>query len=382
MLRPYSDILSLGEEHMQLTWNQVHAWRLARHHLLEPAKPAALLQVVQDICGLHAQLMPAAELSLSARVRDISPDDVQDALWKKRTLVKTWAMRGTLHLLTAADFPVYVAAMRTKKNFRRASWQKFHGVTLEELEAIMAGARAILTDTGMTREQLADALAEHTQTPKLAELLRSGWGAILKPVAFQGDICFGENQGQNVTFVLPRKWLGEWKPVKPDDALRELARRFLSAYAPATAEEFARWFGVDESDGKRLFRALVDDEAIVAVEIDDWKGWALPEAVEHMANAQPAHAVNLLPHFDTYTVTLAKQNLVPEVYRGRVYRPQGWIAPVVLVDGRIAGVWERDKKTLNIDLFDPLTDAIRHGIEVESKRIGAFLDTEIETVYR
>ena len=75
------------------------AWRLRRHHLHEPAPAAAMLEVAAAICGLHAQLMSSAELTLWARVAGLEPDAVQRALWNDRSLVKTWAMRGTLHLL-------------------------------------------------------------------------------------------------------------------------------------------------------------------------------------------------------------------------------------------------------------------------------------------
>jgi hypothetical protein len=97
----------------ELTWQQVRAWRLQRHRLDERATEKDLIQVVGGICGLHAQLMSSAELSAWARIKHLDPDAVQSALWKDRSLVKTWAMRGTLHLLPAADFPLWQSALST-----------------------------------------------------------------------------------------------------------------------------------------------------------------------------------------------------------------------------------------------------------------------------
>src|SRR5262245_47297768 len=93
------------------TWKQINAWRLAQHNLLERASREDWLPVVSQICGLHAQVMSAAELSLWARVKDLSPTDVRNALWRDRSLVKTWAMRGTLHLLAADEHAAYTAAL-------------------------------------------------------------------------------------------------------------------------------------------------------------------------------------------------------------------------------------------------------------------------------
>ncbi|HET7090701.1 MAG TPA: hypothetical protein VFL17_18870 [Anaerolineae bacterium] len=88
-------------------------------------------------------------------------------------------------------------------------------MTPAELDAIIEGIPQTLNDVPMTREQLADALAKRARKPKLREVLLSGWGALLKPSAFRGDVCFGPNQGQNVTFVRPSQWIGEWRPVEP-----------------------------------------------------------------------------------------------------------------------------------------------------------------------
>jgi hypothetical protein len=71
--------------------------------------------VVREICGLHAQVMSSAELTLWARVEDLEPGAVQEALWERRTLAKTWAMRGTLHLLPAEELPLWVGALGVLK---------------------------------------------------------------------------------------------------------------------------------------------------------------------------------------------------------------------------------------------------------------------------
>jgi hypothetical protein len=117
----------------------VTAWRLSKHHLLERAERQELLEVATRLGGLHAQMMSAAELIAWARVQEIKQDDVQGALWEERSLVKTWAMRGTLHLVPAREFPLYVAALRTRTRYRAAAWLKYYELTLAEAEAIVEG---------------------------------------------------------------------------------------------------------------------------------------------------------------------------------------------------------------------------------------------------
>ena len=99
----------------RVRWDQVMAWRAARHHLDERVPAKAMLEVADRIAGLHAQVLSSAELTLAARVEDLEPDAIRRALWEERSLVKTWAMRGTLHLLPSAEFPLWQAARSTTR---------------------------------------------------------------------------------------------------------------------------------------------------------------------------------------------------------------------------------------------------------------------------
>src|SRR5579884_2294460 len=107
---------------------------MQRHHLDHRAPAGSMLAVARRICGLHAQVMSSAQLSLWARVEDLDRCWLQRALWQDRTLVKTWAMRGTLHLLPADEFPLWQAALSTSPRYLRpAAWEKYFGITLADL---------------------------------------------------------------------------------------------------------------------------------------------------------------------------------------------------------------------------------------------------------
>jgi hypothetical protein len=354
---------------------------MAQHYLTERAAPSQYLDVISQIGGLQAQVMSAAELALFARVDDISPDFVQNALWQDRTLVKTWVNRGTLHIITAKDFPIFVATLSTLRHYERESWQKYFGVTLDQLNSIMDGLQVILTDSGITREELADRIADHLNAPALREHLLSGWGSLLKPPSYKGYLCYGPN----VTFVRPSAWIGEWEPIDSDEALQEVARRFLAAYGPATTNEFARWIGLTGSQAKKAFKKLGDD--LEPVSVDGWEAYMLVSSLEQMKSLKAPNIVRLLPLFDPYTIAVAKHHefLMPPQHKMLVYRNQGWISAVVLVDGRFAGVWERDKKSkstiITVKLFGRLTKAIKQGIESEAERLNKFMSTEIELAY-
>ena len=370
----------------KLTWPQVNAWRLAQQQLLERAEFTDLLSVVARLGGLQAQLTSAAELALWARVKDVTPAAIQRLLWAERKLVKTWAMRGTLHWLPRSEFAGFVAASAAITVKRPPSYYTYHKVTPAELEAIIATIPVVLSANPITREQMADAVAERTSSPNLRDVLLSGWGALLKPSARCGEICFGPCQGQNVTFVRPEAWLGDPalmlpKPGRaPIDALQACARCFLTTYGPATLDEFARWWGIDAAQARKLFKLMADE--LTTVEVDGWTAQILTNTLDAMTTLAAPSTVRLLPYFDPYTIAIARHAdyLLPAAHKNQVYRTQGWISPVVLVDGRMVGVWEqvpkREKVTVRVALFDASARQFEDAIAAEVTSLGKFLDSE------
>jgi winged helix DNA-binding protein len=367
-----------------LTWPKVLAWRLTRQHLDRRAPRGKALEVVRQICGLHAQVMSSAELTLWARVEDLELGAVQKALWEERSLVKTWAMRGTLHLLPAAELPIWVGAQGVlKPRYHTPSWLRYFGLTREEAEALIAAIPKALADRMLTREELAQEVGRLLGSEELGGKLRHSWGALLKPAAFRGHLLFAPSVGQNVRFARPDRWLAEWQPVETEEAAREVTRRYLAAYGPATREEFARWFGTSSpAQAGRLIEGL--GEEIASVEIEGSQAWMLTEHVPEVEVAEPSGVVRLLPAFDHYVVAAPRdhEGVLLEPLKSRVYRPQGWLSPVLLVDGRMEGLWRHERKgdrlIVEVEPFAEQPGWVRRATEEEAERLARFLGGELE----
>src|SRR5256884_9242931 len=142
----------------KLTWPRIAAWRVQRHHLNERAPAGSMFAIASRLCGLHAQVLSSALLTLWARVEGLKRDAVQRALWEDRTLVKTWAMRGTLHLLSASELPLYAAARDWQHT---TSWSNYFAefglTTSAQQEAFLTAIPHVLEQGPLTRQQLADA---------------------------------------------------------------------------------------------------------------------------------------------------------------------------------------------------------------------------------
>jgi hypothetical protein len=330
--------------------------------------------------------MSSAELQVWVRIEDAAAGDVQNALWGDRSLVKTWAMRGTLHLVPASDFPLYVAALRTKQGWLSRAWQNYFKISPSEIESSWEAIRQALDGRCLTRDELADEVLRITGNPNFEEHLRSGWGSLLKPAAYQGYLCFGPSQGQNVTFVRPDQWIGAWEDMDPAEALQELARRYLATYGPATRDDFARWFGMQQGKEVRaVFQALTPE--LEEVQVDGWKAYALASTVEEMRAMPEASSVRLLPNFDPH-INLNyphRRFILDEAHNSRVYRQSAWVSPVVLVDGRIVGIWSYEKKragtAVTVEMFEEASAAMKAAIADEAERLGKFLASPVNLTF-
>ena len=126
---------------------------------------------------------------------------------------------------------------------------------------MLAAIPAALDGRELTREELAVEVARVTGIDGLDGKLRGGFGDLLKPAAFRGDLCFAPSDGRNVRFARPDQWLGEWEAVEQDEAVREVTRRYLAAYGPANRETLARWFGMSSPAAAGRWLARLGDEA-------------------------------------------------------------------------------------------------------------------------
>jgi Winged helix DNA-binding domain len=360
-----------------LTWDQVRAWRVARQHLDKTVTKKRLIEVVRDVCGIHAQVQSSAELQLWTRIKGVSPADIREALWEGRKLVRTWSLRGTLHLFAADDLALYVASLRENDRWWKGAWLRMIKMSERELRAILEAIRDSLGARPMTREQLAAKVADKVG-PKGRDRMMSGWGEMLKPAAFHGYLCSGPPRGQSVTFVRPDRWLKGWMIPEADEAWREIVRRYLHTYGPATREEFARWWGMQPAPAGRILKASAHQ--LTEVDVDGHRAWALTADLPGLARARGPLPVRLLAGFDVYTVgTRPRAPLVDKRYEALVFRQAGWISPIVLIDGRAAGVWKHERAgdhiAVNVTPFGKLSSARRKEIAAEADRLGEFLES-------
>ena len=367
-----------------LSWAQVSAFRLQRHHLACRAPRQSLVTVVGDMGGVQAQLMAAAQMSLWARVQDLTPQDVESALWTARTLVKAWCLRGTVHLLPAQELPVYTAAVQRSAIQATQRWMASSGVGPDQMAIMTQAIAEALSSVPLTRRQLAEQVVAMLGA-QARPWIEHSWGGVVKQACLQGLLCFGPNHGQEITFVRREHWLPGLADLPVAEAETALLRRYLQSYGPATLPDFAAWTGMLVSDVLPVRQRLGDE--VAEVDIEGKKALLLRQDLAAI-QAMPAadQTVRLLPSFDAYLLGHRdKGHLVDEAHYKLVYRKAGWLSPVVLVGGRVAGIWSHASRgrrlCVTVQPFAELPGAVRQQIAAEAADLGRFLGATGEVAF-
>jgi uncharacterized protein YukE len=339
------------------------------------------------MCGAHAQVMSAAELSLGIRLDDTTRTCVRDALWTEHSLVKTFGPRGTVHLLPTGDLELWTGALSAIPGPVSPMPAPVR-MTLEETDAVVDAIDHALDHAELSVDELTEAIVERAGS-WAGDLVMPAfqgmwprWRQVMATAGNRGALVFGHQRGRKVTYTSPKRWRPGFSPMPGPEATTELTRRYLFAYGPAMPEHFARWLNAPRAWAQSMFDALGDEVEEVHVEHDDadlsHTAWQL--AAEADAEPAAAEGVRLLPYFDAYSVGCYPR---PLVFPGKaadraLARGQAGNFPVLLVEGTAAGVWHLRRSgrrlAVTVEPLRKLTRAQRSALEEQVERVGVVLE--------
>lgn len=356
------------------------AWfRLARHHLLD-AKTADAVAISRDVCGIQAQVGSAAQMALWARNHGLRRTEIEAALWQKRSLVKTSLMRQTLHLIPADEFSLYTTALKSSRVSGALRIMARFGITREEAAEVTTVIMDSLASGALGRTAIRAAVR-----PKVSKRVRAWmervWSIVRIPIA-EGRLCYGPGEGNEVKFIRVEEWLPRQKRIAETEARCLLFRKYLKAYGPATLTDFSHWSGMPMSEVRPLPALLAEE--LAEIEVDKRKCLLLRVDIQALeSSVERKSCVRLLPHFDPYLLAhREKDHLLEAKHYKRVYRNQGWISPVVLVEGSVAGTWSyrlKGKRLLvTVEPFAKPSRAVRSEIAQEAESLAGFLESALE----
>jgi hypothetical protein len=238
--------------------------------------------------------------------------------------------------------------------------------------------REVLDGKTLTREELIQAVTVLPGFEHIAEELRSGWGTLLKPIAWQGGLCFGPQSGNRVTFMRPDQASAQWGGVPDPDVGGPLAiKAYLGTYGPSTAAGFSNWVSRGLVPAKRVkawFAELGD--SVSPVDVGGAPAFVLSEDLDELVATKPSRTVRLLGGFDQWVLGPGTDDphVIAPHRRAAVSKQSGWIAPIVVVGGVVAGTWELDGDAVRVAWFTEAGKPRRAALAKEAKRLAKIYD--------
>ena len=364
---------------MRLTWEQVSVLRRRAQRLDRPATES-VAATVRTVGGIQAQAPAAAALSVRPRCTGVTAAQIEEARVEKRSIVRTWLMRGTLHLVASDDLPwllpLFGPLFSTASRRRRLEL----GLDDDTVRHGVTALRDALADGPLTRDQIAQRLAERGM-----ELVGQARPHLIGYAAQQGVVCCGPDQGSEPTYVLLRDWLGYQPHPAPETMLPELVRRYLTAFAPARPEDMAAWSGLSMRDVRVAWAGVADE--ILEVAVEGQPLWLLKRDADPLdfIEIQPS-PVRLLAAFDTLLLGYRdRQWLHSSEYEQRI-KGGGILPAALLVEGRLAGVWaivrRQRRLTVEVTPFETLDRDLEPVLVAEAADIGRFYGVDGQLVIR
>jgi hypothetical protein len=344
-----------------------------RAQCLAGSRPTTVVGVLSQVSALQAQDTRAARLGIRARSSGLDAAAVIRACNDERSAVRTWAMRGTLHMLPAEDVGWLVALLGPslaqgdrRRRLELGLDDDLCTRALPVIQEILAGGQAL------SRADLASALAARGI---IIDAKSQAPAHLVALAATRGLICRGpDREDDEPTYVLLEEWLGKQPERDPEGARAALARLYLRGHGPASAQDFAWWSGLPLGTARRGIEALAGE--LEAVEVAGEQAWMLADVGP--GGTDDAPCVRLLPAFDAYLLGFRSRDfaLAPQFAR-RINAGGGMIAPTLLVDGRIAGTWRQARRgshlTITVRPFASLYPSLLPALEAEAADVGHFL---------
>ena len=346
--------------------------RLFAQHIAQKDFTSAV-DVARHLVALQAQDYSGALWSVALRTKHLKREDVEKAI-VERTIVRTWPMRGTLHLLAAEDVRWVVALLAPRATAAAAGRRR----QLEIDEVVIEKAKAIIISAleggkCLSRQQLCDRMDQHGVSTAGQRGIH-----LLRHFSELGLLCFGPHDGKQPTFVLVDEWLPPTPPKERDEALGELTLRYFTSHGPASLKDFAGWGMLTMKDAKLGLEIAKNDlETVIVDGIEYWFS---------ERNTSAATIVRLLPGFDEFMLGYKDRSasLKPEHSQRIVPGGNGMFLPTVVIDGIVCGTWRRIQRSkrqeIVISPFAPISARYNKTIDDEVVRYGQY--SAVPTTWR
>ncbi|HEU4542149.1 MAG TPA: winged helix DNA-binding domain-containing protein [Jiangellaceae bacterium] len=328
--------------------------RLLKKQKLTDDGAADVVAVCDDLVGLHATGTTSPYLQVFARLPGFRRADLEDALYRDRSLARVRCMRGTVFIVSRSMLPIVMAATRRIVEPLSTRFLASVGVTENEYLALAARIEAVLdsSDHALTAGQLRQHMRADQSLSRVVNLM-CDQGRLVR------DRPVGSWKSRTFTYRRFHDAVPNIVPIAEDEAVRQIASLYIRSYGPVTLSDLAWWSGLGLRPMQQVVEELGD---VVQIDIDGngsvWLAHTDDLATIISPDIEPtAPVVRLLPELDPFLMGRYDRHLFfDQAFVDYITDRAGNVTSTVMIDGRVVGVWdvaETPTPAVGVHLFDP-----------------------------
>lgn len=329
-----------------MTIEELKIRQLTNQHLITPSDK---MTVIRDLCGVQAQFFPNAMHSLKIRCNDYDEQTIADGL------VKSWSVRGTVHVFAESDLPLFIRC-HNGESYRKNEWGGYTfwnqrdkwALTPERQKYLADIIIAAVSERAYTRDELKELCRAHGMTQLEEGSMFESWGGGIRELCERGFMHYVV-QEKKAYIASPK-----FKPIPEEEAKLEIARRYFTNIAPATIHDAMYYTGAKQAEVKNWLK-------ILPVESFDCEGktyYYIPNGKSYGKGIPPCL---FLAGFDQLMLGYQKKESIylrQEHLRG-IFNLAGIVMPSILLNGKVVGKWKKKNAHLMLTLFETIHEKDR-----------------------
>lgn len=348
--------------------------RLVNQHI-EQQNFKTVSELVSWMGAMQAQDYEMMKWAIGVRLPGVVSTGVEEAI-DRGEIIRTHLMRPTWHIVSADN--IYWMLELTRPRIQSSLVSRHR--QLEITPAIVRKCNKLIVKTieenrgNATREEIISGF-------KNAKIDLEGNRAahLLMLAELDGLICSGKNRNKKPTYALLEDRVPKTKPLKNDEALEKLARKYFTSHGPAALEDFIWWSGLRVTDAKKALEMIKHD--FVSETFESMQYWLSATAV--VSDSTDRESLHLLPAFDEYVISYKYRNtLMFDGHQQRAISGNGVFYPVIVVNGLVKGIWKRtikkDKVIVETDLLQSPSKKEKKLLDEKARLFGDFLGKKAE----
>lgn len=339
-----------------------------RQQLTEERQHLNVISLLNHEVAIQSQSVGEALVAIQTRM---SPSPSMNDLMKQveqKKVIRTWLLRGTLHFIDAGDIGLMWSAFSPEWQTRWGTYLHQH-VTMYQKQSMVEVVLDCLSRGAKTRKQLKDEINQLTMIEQpIVDYLLSPWGGILKELSYQRKVIPTNVDGKEIVFQATETWLKDSTTFKKQydqvEALGIILLRYLCAYGPATAIDFAYWTGITITKAKKVIKHM--EKELISID-----GLYDNKNTDHQKEPA-ANSIKLLPKFDPFLLGHKEKFYLDERDYKQIFSKAGHIRAAIVLNGKVIGAWNRT--SMDMHLFENVNNNIRAKLEVEIEKTKQLLE--------